>query len=81
MAKTDPPVLRLLILVVLSLLAGSIDAISFLGLDGLFTNHVTGNLVILAAHAVDGEAADPAKLLSDLESNIDSPARIKRPAA
>ncbi len=34
---------------VLSVIAGSADVISFLGL-GLFNAHITGNLVILAAH-------------------------------
>src|SRR5215831_16797108 len=33
---------------VLSLIAGSADVISFLGLDGLFNAHITGNLVIIA---------------------------------
>jgi hypothetical protein len=42
---------------VLSVIAGSVDVISFLGLGGLFTAHVTGNLVILAAHLVDGGQA------------------------
>ena len=37
-----------------SLIAGSADVISFLGLGGLFTAHITGNLVILAAHVVTG---------------------------
>jgi uncharacterized membrane protein YoaK (UPF0700 family) len=41
-----------LLSVVLSLIAGSADVISFLGLGGLFTAHITGNLVILAAHIV-----------------------------
>jgi uncharacterized membrane protein YoaK (UPF0700 family) len=39
---------------VLSLIAGSTDIISFLGLNGLFTAHITGNIVILAAHMVAG---------------------------
>jgi len=33
----------------LSVIAGTTDVISFLGLGGLFTAHITGNLVILAA--------------------------------
>lgn len=49
---------------VLSLIAGSTDAIGFIGLGGLFTAHVTGNLVILAAHIVAGEAASAALILS-----------------
>jgi uncharacterized membrane protein YoaK (UPF0700 family) len=36
---------------VLSVIAGSADVTSFLGL-GLFSAHVTGNLVILTAHIV-----------------------------
>ena len=35
----------------LSVIAGSADVTSFLGL-GLFSSHVTGNLVILTAHVV-----------------------------
>ena len=49
---------------VLSLTAGSADVISFLGLNGLFTAHITGNLVILAAHLVVGGDAPIAVLLS-----------------
>jgi uncharacterized membrane protein YoaK (UPF0700 family) len=49
----------------LSVIAGSVDAIGFLGLEGLFTAHVTGNLVILAAHLVSGGGkASVAKMLS-----------------
>jgi uncharacterized membrane protein YoaK (UPF0700 family) len=49
---------------VLSVIAGSVDAIGFLGLGGLFTAHVTGNLVILAAHLVSGSSAPVAAMLS-----------------
>ena len=49
---------------VLSLTAGSVDAIGFLGLGGLFTAHITGNLVILAAHVVSGGTAPLAPMLS-----------------
>jgi uncharacterized membrane protein YoaK (UPF0700 family) len=48
----------------LSIIAGSVDAIGFLGLGGLFTGHVTGNLVILAAHVVSGDEAPVAPMLS-----------------
>jgi uncharacterized membrane protein YoaK (UPF0700 family) len=44
------------LLVVLSVTAGCTDIISFLGLNRLFTAHITGNLVILAAHFFSGEA-------------------------
>ena len=40
---------------VLSLIAGSVDTIGFFGLAGLFTAHVTGNLVILAARLAAGD--------------------------
>jgi uncharacterized membrane protein YoaK (UPF0700 family) len=53
-----------LIPTVLSIIAGSVDAIGFLGLGGLFTAHVTGNLVILAAHLVSGSGAPVAPMLS-----------------
>jgi uncharacterized membrane protein YoaK (UPF0700 family) len=49
---------------VLSLIAGSVDVISFLGLGGLFSAHITGNLVILAAHLVSGGSAQLAPILS-----------------
>jgi uncharacterized membrane protein YoaK (UPF0700 family) len=44
---------------VLSMIAGSTDVISFLGLGGLLTAHITGNLVILVARLV---ANDPVPL-------------------
>jgi uncharacterized membrane protein YoaK (UPF0700 family) len=49
---------------VLSVIAGSTDVISFLGLGGLFTAHITGNLVILAAHVVSGGVTPLAPMLS-----------------
>ena len=49
---------------VLALTAGAIDVISFLGLGGLFAAHITGNLVLLAAHVVNGGAAPVAQILS-----------------
>jgi uncharacterized membrane protein YoaK (UPF0700 family) len=48
----------------LSLIAGSTDIIGFLGLHGLFTAHITGNLVVLAAHVVAGDPAILSSLLS-----------------
>jgi len=54
----------LLLPAVLSLTAGSVDAISFLGLDGLFNAHITGNMVMIAAHILAGRAMNTALLLS-----------------
>lgn len=48
----------------LSLIAGSVDIIGFLGLGGLFTAHITGNLVVLAAHVVTGRATPLAPILA-----------------
>jgi uncharacterized membrane protein YoaK (UPF0700 family) len=44
--------------------AGCTDIIGFLVLNGLFTAHITGNLVILAAHIVGGGEAQIAPMLS-----------------
>jgi uncharacterized membrane protein YoaK (UPF0700 family) len=49
---------------VLSIVAGSVDVISFLGLGGLFAAHITGNLVVLAAHVVTGRAASLGPILA-----------------
>jgi uncharacterized membrane protein YoaK (UPF0700 family) len=49
---------------VLSMTAGSVDVISFLGLAGLFTAHITGNLVVLASRIVTGGEARVAAMLS-----------------
>ena len=49
--------LRALLPFVLGTIAGSTDTIGFLGLNGLFTAHITGNLVVLAAHLIAGNSA------------------------
>jgi uncharacterized membrane protein YoaK (UPF0700 family) len=49
---------------VLSLTAGSTDTIGFLGLNGLFTAHITGNIVVLAARVVAGDPAIFSYILS-----------------
>jgi uncharacterized membrane protein YoaK (UPF0700 family) len=49
---------------VLSVTAGSVDVIGFLGLGGLFTAHITGNIVVLAAKLVAGEQAPVSYLIS-----------------
>ena len=51
---------------VLSVIAGTADVISFLGLGGLFTAHITGNLVILAAHLATGGAGQFATIATML---------------
>jgi uncharacterized membrane protein YoaK (UPF0700 family) len=50
--------------VVLSTTAGAVDVIGFLGLGGLFTAHITGNVVILAAHYFVGGFSEVGPLLS-----------------
>lgn len=49
---------------VLSVVAGAVDAIGFLALGGLFTAHITGNIVILAAHYVTGRFSEVGPLLA-----------------
>lgn len=49
---------------ILSIVAGSSDVISFLGLNGLFVSHITGNLVILAVRMVNVGQAPLALILS-----------------
>jgi uncharacterized membrane protein YoaK (UPF0700 family) len=49
---------------VLGAIAGSTDVISFLAVFGIFTAHITGNLVILAAHIVSGGPARLATMVS-----------------
>jgi len=54
----------LVLVIVLSLTAGCADVIGFLVFNGLFTAHITGNLVILAAHIAAGTEAQISKILS-----------------
>ena len=49
---------------VLSVIAGATDSIGFLGLNGLFTAHITGNIVILAARIIAGNPAIISYILS-----------------
>jgi uncharacterized membrane protein YoaK (UPF0700 family) len=53
-----------LLVAVLSTTAGAVDVIGFLALGGLFTAHITGNLVVLAAHYVTGDFSQIGPLLS-----------------
>jgi uncharacterized membrane protein YoaK (UPF0700 family) len=49
---------------VLSTTAGAVDVIGFLTLGGLFTSHITGNVVIVAAHYVTGGFSQIGPLLA-----------------
>ncbi|MFX8860307.1 DUF1275 family protein, partial [Acinetobacter baumannii] len=53
--------LRTLLPLLLSLNAGYVDTAGFLALHGLFTAHVTGNFVTLAAALVQGTSGALAK--------------------
>src|SRR5712671_5888472 len=63
-SSVDASLSMTLLPAVLSLTAGSVDVISFLRLGGLFPAHITGNLVILAAHIVNAGEAPVALMLS-----------------
>lgn len=56
--------MKLLLLALLSLNAGYVDAAGFLALHGLFTTHVTGNFVTLGAALAFGTSGILAKLLA-----------------
>jgi uncharacterized membrane protein YoaK (UPF0700 family) len=45
---------RLWLPAILSITAGAVDVIGFLALGGLFTAHITGNVVVVAAHYLTG---------------------------
>jgi uncharacterized membrane protein YoaK (UPF0700 family) len=49
---------------ILSATAGAVDVIGFLALGGLFTSHITGNVVIVAAHYVTGSFSQIGPLLA-----------------
>jgi uncharacterized membrane protein YoaK (UPF0700 family) len=49
---------------VLSATAGAVDVTGFLALDGLFTAHITGNLVVLAVHYTTGGFCEVGPLLA-----------------
>jgi uncharacterized membrane protein YoaK (UPF0700 family) len=49
---------------VLSTTAGAVDVIGFLALGGLFSAHITGNVVIVAAHYITGRFGAVGPLLS-----------------
>lgn len=48
----------------LSILAGMVEVIGFLMLGGLFTGHVTGNIVLIAALLVRGGSPTPPQILA-----------------
>src|SRR5437879_8763347 len=49
--RLSPATVRDLLLVALTVSSGAVDAISFLGLKGVFTAFVTGNVVFLGVGA------------------------------
>jgi Protein of unknown function (DUF1275) len=55
-APTAPRRPGWLLSAVLSTTAGAVDVVGFLALGGLFTAHITGNLVVVAAHYATGRS-------------------------
>jgi uncharacterized membrane protein YoaK (UPF0700 family) len=62
--SVDQSLAMMLLPTVLSLIAGSCDIITFLGLGGLFAAHITGNLVVLIARVVADDHAPLSYILS-----------------
>src|SRR5262249_16058237 len=62
--SVDQSLAMMLLPTVLSLIAGSCDIITFIGLGGLFTAHITGNIVVLFARVVAGDHAPMSYILS-----------------
>ena len=62
--SVDQSLAMMLLPTILSLIAGSCDIITFIGLGGLFTAHITGNLVVLVARVVAGDHAPISYILS-----------------
>ena len=63
-ARLTPAGTGWLLPAVLSTTAGAVDVIGFLALSGLFTAHITGNVVIVAAHYVTGGFSQIGPLLA-----------------
>ena len=55
---------KLVLPMLLSLIAGFVDTLGYLGLAGLFTAHVTGNFVTLGASLVQGTSGAISKILA-----------------
>jgi uncharacterized membrane protein YoaK (UPF0700 family) len=60
----DQALTNILLPVLLGGIAGSTDTIGFLAFGGLFTAHITGNFVVLAAHIVSHHEVSAAVVLS-----------------
>lgn len=63
-ARLTPAGADRLLPAVLSTTAGAVDVIGFLALGGLFTAHITGNVVVVAAHYVTGGFSEVGPLLA-----------------
>jgi uncharacterized membrane protein YoaK (UPF0700 family) len=61
---TQAGLAALAIPLILGVIAGSTDTIGFLGLNGLFTAHITGDLVTLAVHFAAGDRTIISHLLA-----------------